>query len=70
MFRRSKLVAPAVTLLAVLAGPAAALAHARRNDLRVDVWTVDDADEMKVLAGAGVDAIITNVPDIALDALA
>ena len=27
MFRRSKLVAPAVTLLAVLAGPAAAMAH-------------------------------------------
>ena len=54
----------------VLAAPDAAMAHARRNDLRVDVWTVDDPDEMQVLAAAGVDAIITNVPDVALDALA
>ena len=45
------------------------VAHARRNDLRVDVWTVDDPDEMQVLATAGVDAIITNVPDVALDVL-
>ena len=54
---------------AVLAAPDAAVAHARRNDLRVDVWTVDDPDEMQVLATAGVDAIITNVPDVALDVL-
>ena len=53
----------------VLAAPDAALAHVRRNDLHVDVWTVDDPDEMKVLAAAGVDAIITNVPDVALEAL-
>jgi glycerophosphoryl diester phosphodiesterase len=54
---------------AVLAGPDEAMAHARRNDLHVDVWTVDDPDEMRVLAAAGVDAIITNVPDVALEAL-
>ncbi len=41
------------------------LGHARLNDLHVDVWTVDDPDEMQVLAAAGVDAIITNVPDVA-----
>jgi glycerophosphoryl diester phosphodiesterase len=54
----------------VLAEPDAALAHAQRSDLHVAVWTVDDPDEMTELAAAGVDAIITNVPDIALQALA
>jgi glycerophosphoryl diester phosphodiesterase len=37
--------------------------------LRVSVWTVDDPGEVSVLAAAGVDAIITNVPDVALSAL-
>jgi glycerophosphoryl diester phosphodiesterase len=37
--------------------------------LRVDVWTVDDPDEIRALAAAGVDAIVTNRPDVALDAL-
>ena len=54
----------------VLAAPDAAMAQVRGNDLHVDVWTVDDPDEMTVLAAAGVDAIITNVPDVALQALA
>lgn len=36
---------------------------------RIDVWTVDDPDEMRALAAAGVDAIITNVPDVALSVL-
>jgi glycerophosphoryl diester phosphodiesterase len=36
---------------------------------RIDVWTVDDPDEMRALAAAGVDAIITNVPDVARAAL-
>jgi glycerophosphoryl diester phosphodiesterase len=36
---------------------------------RVDVWTVDDPDEIRALAAAGVDAIITNVPDVALAVL-
>jgi glycerophosphoryl diester phosphodiesterase len=37
----------------------------------VNVWTVDDPDRIRWLAGeCGVDAIITNVPDLALAALA
>ena len=35
--------------------------------LRVNVWTVDDRDDMTRLAAMGVDAIITNVPDVAID---
>jgi glycerophosphoryl diester phosphodiesterase len=42
---------------------------ARRSGLRLSVWTVDDPDEVATLAAAGVDAIITNVPDVALEAL-
>ena len=36
----------------------------------VNVWTVNDADEMRRLADAGVDAIITDVPDVARQAFA
>ena len=32
----------------------------------IDVWTVDDPDEVRALAALGVDAIITNVPDVVL----
>ncbi len=35
----------------------------------VAVWTIDDPDEIRRLADAGVGAICTNVPDIALSAL-
>jgi glycerophosphoryl diester phosphodiesterase len=38
-------------------------AHAR--SLAVNVWTVDNPDEMQKLAAMGVDAVITNVPDVA-----
>lgn len=54
----------------VLADPAAAVRAARDYGLRLDVWTVDDPFELRVLSDAGVDAIITNVPDVALAALA
>jgi len=38
--------------------------------LRCNPWTVDDAESMKWLAKLGVDAIITNRPDVALLAFA
>jgi glycerophosphoryl diester phosphodiesterase len=44
--------------------------RAHEAGLRVDVWTVDDPGEIRVLADAGVDAIVTNVPDVALEVLA
>jgi glycerophosphoryl diester phosphodiesterase len=47
--------------------PGVAAAHDR--GVRVDVWTVDDPDDMRALAAAGVDAIVTNVPDVALATL-
>jgi glycerophosphoryl diester phosphodiesterase len=42
-------------------------AHAR--GIRVNVWTVNDDDETRRLGAAGVDAVITDVPDLALRAL-
>ncbi len=39
------------------------------NGQTVAVWTVDDVEEMKKFAEWGVDAIITNKPDIALQML-
>jgi glycerophosphoryl diester phosphodiesterase len=46
-----------------------AVARVQGHGLQVDVWTVDDPDEVRALARAGVDAIITNVPDVARAAL-
>ncbi|MDQ1458005.1 MAG: glycerophosphoryl diester phosphodiesterase [Actinomycetota bacterium] len=46
-----------------------AIADARRSGLRLNVWTVDDPKEIATLAAVGVDAIITDVPDVAFDAL-
>jgi glycerophosphoryl diester phosphodiesterase len=37
--------------------------------LGVHVWTVNDAARIRRLAAAGVDALITDVPEVALDAL-
>ena len=42
-----------------------AVADAAEKGVRLDVWTVDAPHEIAALAGAGVDAIITNAPDIA-----
>jgi glycerophosphoryl diester phosphodiesterase len=52
---------------ASMVGPAAkaAVAEAADHGVRLDVWTVDEPDEIAALAAAGVDAIITNVPDVA-----
>ena len=46
------------------------LIEAHALGLRVVVWTVNDADSMLDLARLGVDGIITDYPDRALDALA
>ncbi|MCO8127704.1 glycerophosphodiester phosphodiesterase [Acidimicrobiia bacterium EGI L10123] len=44
------------------------LAH--QHGLAVNVWTVDDPDQIRQLAAWGVDGIVTNVPAAALAALA
>jgi glycerophosphoryl diester phosphodiesterase len=46
-----------------LDGPAVAAAH--RQGLAVRPWTCDDPDGLRRLVAWGVDAIITNVPDVA-----
>jgi glycerophosphoryl diester phosphodiesterase len=53
--------------LRALAGNAAAATVARAHELEIAVnaWTVNGEDEMRRLAAAGVDAIITDVPDVA-----
>jgi glycerophosphoryl diester phosphodiesterase len=49
---------------------AALVARAKRQRKRVNVWTVNDADEMRRLCDLGVDGIITNYPDRLRDVLA
>jgi len=44
------------------------LAH--RAGVLVGVWTVDDPGAARTLAGAGVDIVITNAPDVVLAAVA
>jgi glycerophosphoryl diester phosphodiesterase len=43
----------------------ATITRAHEAGMTVNVWTVDDEDEMRRLAAAGVDAVITDVPDVA-----
>jgi glycerophosphoryl diester phosphodiesterase len=45
------------------------VAHAHDRGLRVNVWTVNAPATLTRLAGAGVDGLITDVPDVALAAL-
>lgn len=47
--------------------PLVEAAHAA--GLFVNVWTVDEPDEIRRLAALGVDGIVTNVPDVARQAL-
>ncbi len=49
---------------------AAVVEAARAAGLALNVWTVDDPARMAELAALGVDAIITNLPDLALEVLA
>jgi glycerophosphoryl diester phosphodiesterase len=43
--------------------------RAHAAGLAVNVWTVDDPDRIRWLAQLGVDAVVTNVPDVAIGAL-
>lgn len=49
---------------------AAAADAARQRGVALWAWTVDDPERIVEMATAGVDAVITNVPDVALAALA
>jgi glycerophosphoryl diester phosphodiesterase len=42
---------------------------ARQHNYRIHTWTVDDPNRIRELRDLGVDAIITNRPDVALTAL-
>ncbi len=59
---------PHVRLLG--AGAVEAIASAHAAEVRVHVWTVNEPHEVVRLADAGVDAVITDVPDVAIAALA
>jgi glycerophosphoryl diester phosphodiesterase len=45
------------------------VARAHAAGLAVNTWTCDEPERIKELAGLGVDAVVTNVPDVALAAL-
>jgi glycerophosphoryl diester phosphodiesterase len=55
----------------LLAGAAAGATTARAHELglRVNVWTVNEPDELRRLADAGVDGVVTDVPDLAVEVL-
>lgn len=45
------------------------VSQAHAAGLAVNTWTCDDPERIRWLADLGVDAVVTNVPDVALDAL-
>lgn len=45
------------------------MAAARRRKMPVRVWTVNEEEDIRRLAGLGVDAIISDIPDVALEVL-
>ena len=47
----------------------ALVARAHAAGLEVNTWTVDDADRIRALGAMGVDAVITNRPDVARSVL-
>jgi glycerophosphoryl diester phosphodiesterase len=55
-----------------LPGPTAGAVTARAHEggVGVNVWTVNDPDDMVRLAAVGVDGIFTDVPDVAVSVLA
>jgi glycerophosphoryl diester phosphodiesterase len=40
--------------------------HCHENGIKVNVWTVDDPEAIKLMLKNGVDGIITNKPDVAI----
>ena len=48
---------------------AALVVDAHHLGLTVNAWTVDDPARMRVLAGWGVDGIVTNTPDVLVDVI-
>jgi glycerophosphoryl diester phosphodiesterase len=58
---------PHARLLGADAGEAIASAHSA--GVRVHVWTVNEPDEIVRVADAGVDALISDVPDVAIASL-
>jgi glycerophosphoryl diester phosphodiesterase len=40
--------------------------HAHRAGVEVQVWTIDEADDMRRLLAWGADALISNRPDLAV----
>ena len=43
---------------------------AHHHGIQVHVWTINDPEEMRALLGHGVDALMTDVPDILLEVMA
>lgn len=54
----------------VAADPIDIVATAHGAGIAVNVWTVNEPDELVAFAAAGVDAVVTDVPDVALGTLA